>query len=295
MKYAIPIVIIVLALLGANGIYVVGAGHAAALSRFGRVAMVGIGPGLHFKVPFVEDVATYDVREIISQAEPGDGRTRDDHAVRVGFNVRWRVADASRYFSVTSGDELKAIQQMESAIRDALGKQVARHDLSDLLTSTHDGIGRQVAADVRGEIRKKLGVDVLGVGIGRVLPPEGALDSVYKRMTVEAQAQAGSVRAKGEATAAAIRAEGDAADEQVLSVAGQAAAGVRGQGDAEAAKILAAASARNPRFFRYWSSLETWQKSFSKGGAVVVLDKGSPFMQAVDAGAADTGTAAKPR
>jgi len=294
MKYAIPIVIIVLVLLGANGIYVVGEGHAASLSRFGRVEASGMGPGLHFKLPFVQDVSVYDTREIISQAEPGDCKTRDGHAVRVGFHVRWQIADAATYFNATSGDELQALQQIEPLIRDALRSEVADNDLSALLAATSQDMGAKVRGDVGAELRGKLGINVLGVGIGRVLPPEGALASVYKRMTTEAQAAAGSMRMQGEAEAAAIRAQGEADDEQVLAAASQAAAAIRGGGDADAAKIYAVASAKDPQFFRYWSSLDAWRNSFSGGGAVVVLDKGSPFMQAIDAGASsDNPTPAK--
>lgn len=287
MKYAIPIVIIVLALFLANGIYVVGEGHAAVLSRLDRVEAANVGPGLHFKLPFVQDVTVYDTREISSQAEPGDCKTGDGELVRVGFHVRWRVADPAAYFAATSGDELQALQQMEPVIRDALRKEVAQHDLSKVLVATNGDIGAKVRDDVGDGIRRKLGIEVLDVGVGRVLPPEDSLASVYKRMSSEAQVQAGTVRADGEAAAAAIRAEGDVQDQQVLAAANQAAAAVRGAGDAEAAKIYAAASARDPQFFSYWSSLETWRQSFSGGGAVVVLDKGSPLMQAIDEGAAN--------
>lgn len=293
MKYAIPVVIILLALLGANSIYVVGAGHAATLSRFGEIETTGVGPGLHFKLPFVQDVSVYDTREIVSQAEPGDCKTRDGQSVRVGFHVRWQIADPATYFKATSGDELQATQQMEPMVRDALRKQVADHDLSSLLVATDHGIGDQVRSAVGETIRKKFGIDVLDVAVGRVLPPEDALASVYKRMTAEAQAAAGSVRSDGDAAAAAIRAQGDADDEKVLAAADQAAAAIRGQGDAQAAKVYATASAKDPQFFNYWSSLYTWRKSFSNGGAVVVLDKGSPFMQAIDAGASTNNTTPK--
>ncbi|HEX7368813.1 MAG TPA: SPFH domain-containing protein [Rhodanobacteraceae bacterium] len=293
MKYAIPIVIIVLALLGANGIYAVGEGHAAVLSRFGNVEAANIGPGLHFKLPFVEDVTIYDARAIVSQSEPGDCKTRDGHAVRVGFFVRWKVADPVAYFKATNGVELQASQQMLPIVRDALAKQVATRDLSDVLASTGHDLGAAVGAGISTAVRQKLGVDVLQVGISRVLPPEAALASIYKRMNTEASIQVGTVRAEGEAAAEAVRAKGDAQVQQVLAAANQAAAAVRGTGDADAARIYAAAAAKDPQFFRYWSSLYTWRQSFKDGGAIVVLGKGSPFMQAVDAGAASDATATK--
>lgn len=285
MRYAIPIVIIVLALLGASSVYVVGAGHAAAVSQFGELQTVGVGPGLHLKLPFAQDVAIYDTRAITTQAEPGDGKTRDGDAVRVGFHLRWRIADPALFARAAAHDEVQATQQMEPLIRDALQKQVGQLDLPQLLAATDGDLGTRVREAVAGTIRAKFGIEVLAVGVGRVLPPEAALPSIYKRMNAEAEAAAGGVRAEGEAAAAAIRAQGDAADEQVLSVAGQAAAATRGEGDAQAAAIEAVAAAKDPQFFRYWSGLEAWRKSFGGGGAIVVIDKGSPFMQAVDSGA----------
>lgn len=291
MRYALPAIVIVLALLGANSVYVVGAGHAAALSQFGALRAAGIGPGLHAKLPFAQAVAIYDTRAITTQAEPSDCKTRDGEAVRVGFHVRWRIADPARYFEAASHDEVQATQQMEPLVRDALRKQIAGLDLPALLASTDGGLGARVRAAVAGPIRAKLGVEVLDVGVGRVLPPDDALASIYKRMNAEAEAAAGGIRAEGESAAAAIRAQGDAGDEEALAAANQAAAATRGEGDAQAAAIYAVASAKDPQFFRYWSSLETWRKSFAGGGAVVVLDKGSPFMQTIDAGAGDDKTA----
>jgi len=286
MKYLIPVVIIVLALLAANGIYVVGEGHAALLTRFGHVQASDIGPGLHFKLPFVEDVTIYDTRAIVMRAEPEDYKTEDGDPVRVGFFVRWQVADPDAWFKATTGDDLQVTQQMTPVIRTALRSEIAGHSQAELLASDGGPIDRGLRAAVSEDLRKRLGVTILDIGVERVLPPDDALKSVYKRMSAEANAKAGEVREQGEAAAAAIRAKGDAADQKVVGAAAKQAAEVSGQGDAEAAKIYALASAKDPQFFRYWSSLETWRNSFANGGAVVVLDRNSPFMRAIEEGAA---------
>lgn len=286
MKYAIPVIIIVLALLGANGIYVVGEGHAALLTRFGHVEATDVGPGLHFKLPFVEDVTGYDTRAIVLRSEPQDYKTKDGDPVRVGFFVRWKVADPDAWFKATAGDSLRVTQQMTPVVRGALHAEIARHSQADLLAADGGPIDQALRDAVSDDLRGRLGVTILDIGVERVLPPDEALTSVYKRMSAEAVAQAGEVRDRGEAAAAAIRAKGDAANQKVLGEAARQAAEVRGQGDAEAARIYAAASAKDPQFFRYWSSLETWRKSFAGGGAVVVLDRNSPFMRAIEEGAA---------
>ncbi|MGH8190682.1 MAG: protease modulator HflC [Rhodanobacteraceae bacterium] len=286
MKFLIPIVIIILALLAANGIYVVAEGHAALLTRFGHVEASDIGPGLHFKLPFVEDVSSYDTRAIVLRSEPEDYKTEDGDPVRVGFFVRWRVANPHLWFKATTGDDLQVTQQMTPVIRAALRSEIAGHSEADVLATDGGPIDQALRASVSGDLRRRLGVTILDIGVERVLPPDDALNSLYKRMSAEADAQAGEIGDGGEAAAAAISAKGDAADQKVIAVATNEAAVVRGQGDAEAAKIYASASAKDPQFFRYWSSLETWRKSFSKGGAVVVLDHNSPFMRAIDEGAA---------
>jgi membrane protease subunit HflC len=293
MKYALPIVIIVLALLGANGIYVVGQGHAAAVLRLGSVQATAMGPGLHFKLPFAQTIVVYDTRSIISQAAPAECKTRDGRTMRIGFHVRWQVLDSDVYFKATAGDELKATQQMMPLARAALCKQVAQHDLAGVLAATDGALAIPARAAIRAEVRQKLGIAVLGVSVGRVVPPDDALAAVYKRMDADAKAQVDVVRADGNAAAAAIRAKGSIEDDQLLAAANQSAAAVRGRGEAEAAKIYAQAATQDPQFFQYWSTLDTWRKSFSAGGAVVVLDKGSPLMQAVDAGAAAASGAAK--
>ncbi|MGH8234435.1 MAG: SPFH domain-containing protein [Rhodanobacteraceae bacterium] len=295
MKYAIPVVIIVLALLAANGIYVVGEGHAAMLTRFGHVEASDVGPGLHFKLPFMEQVTPYDTRAIVLRAEPEDYKTRDGDPVRVGFFVRWQVADPDAWVKATTGDDLQVTQQMTPVVRAALSAEIAKHSQAELLAADGGPIDQALRDAVSDNLRQRLGVNILDIGVERVLPPDDALKSVYKRMSAEADAQAGEVRDAGEAAAAAIRAKGDAADQKVIAAAAKQAAAVRGQGDAEAAKIYASASANNPQFFRYWSSLETWRKTFSGGGAVIVLDHNSPFMQAINEGVAPDGATAKKR
>lgn len=285
MKYLIPLAIIVLALLGANSIYVVTEGHAAIVTRFGHIDAAGVGPGLHFKAPFFERVSIYDTRAIVSQAEPETYRTSEGEAVRVGFRVRWRVDDPRTYYNATSAGGLEINRAMSPALRSALRAEVARHTLSELLATDGGPIDDSLRATVASELHQKLGISVLDVAVGRVMPPDDALAALYKRMGGEASARADAIRAKGDAEAAAIRAKGDRADQEILDAANKAAAVDRGQGDAAAAKVYAEASARDPDFFRYWSTLNTWRKAFSDGGAVVVIDRNSPFMRAIEEGA----------
>ncbi len=287
MKAAVAVIIAILALAGADSLFVVSQGHAAMLTQFGRVERSGLGPGLHTKIPFVQRTAIYDTRAILLQSAPEDYTTADHDPVRAGFFVRWRVADPDVYYRATSGDELQATQQMTPVIHAALRTQIQSHKLSDLLDSGSDSVDASLRAMVAAELRQRLGVDILDVGIQRILPPDDALDAVYKRMSSDAKAQADALRAQGHEAAAVLRADGERNSRTILADARKAAAAVRGQGDAQAAKIYADASAQDPQFFAWWSSLETWRDTFDRGGAVIVLDRDSPFLRAVESGASN--------
>ena len=285
MKYAVTIVVLVLALIAAGSVYVVPEGHAAVLTRSGGIVQTDVPPGLHLKVPFISDVKVYDTRTIVTQSEPEDYKTADGDPVRAGFFVRWRVADADAWYKATRGDESQVVQQLAPLVRTALREAIAGHSVAELLADDGGGIDTGLRNAVATHARGTLGVDVLEVGVEKVLPPDDTLPSIYKRMGAGAEANAARIREDGAAAAAAIRAEGAVGDRQVLADASKQAAVVRGEGDAAAAKVYAQASAKNPDFFRYWSSLETWRRTFGDGGAVVVLDSDSPFMQAIDEGA----------
>lgn len=288
MRYLLPFVIVALALLGVSSVYVVGEGHAAVLTRFGHVEATAVPPGLHFKLPLLADVAVYDTRAIIVQSEPADYKTRTGETMRIGYFVRWRVADPALYFKATGGDELQVSQQMEPVLVAALRAEVAAHDLAQVLAADRGAIDVALRASVAATLRGKLGIDILDAGIERVLPPDAALDAIYKRMSVQATTRAGTIRDAGAAAAAAIRVGGEAEQQRAIDTAELAAATVRGNGDAAAAAIYAQAAAKDADFFRYWSALQTWRRTFAGGGAVVVLDKGSPFVEAIDAGASDS-------
>lgn len=284
MKYLMPLLLMVLALMGANGIYVVSQGHAAVRVRLGAVEAVGIGPGLHFKVPFLDRVSIYDTRAVLLQAQPDDYTTRGGERASIGYFVRWRVADAARYWSAAHADESQATRQMTPLVADAVRALVARHSTAELLAA--DGSGDAGLRDtVATRLRQQLGIDVLAVGIRRVMPTDSGLPAVYQRMSAAAKERADAIRSEGAASTAALRARGDAADAAALAAASGAAALDRGQGDVAAAKVYAQAAAQDPAFFRYWSALDTWRKTFGEGGAVIVLGKDSPLLQAVDQGA----------
>ena len=278
MKILAAILVLILALAGADSVFVVREGRGALLLQFGRIAGPALAPGLHFKLPFAQQVDVYDTRAIVSESEPERYQTADGDAVDVGFYSRWRVADPDAYYRATAGEELQATQQMMPLIRDALRSQVQAHDLRDIISG--DGtISTRLRTLVDKETRERLGIELLDVGIERVEFPDEAADAVYKRMQANAKSEAAALSAQAEEKASGIRADGEQSAQEVLAKAQQDADATRGEGDAQAARIHAQTSAEEPQFFAFWSSLQAYRAAFDNGRAVIVLDRQSPFLK----------------
>ena len=279
MKMLGAAIVVLLALAAANSVFVVREGHAALLLQFSSIESAPLGPGLHFKLPFVQRADLYDTRTIVTESEPDVYQTRDGNAVQVGFYVRWRIIDPRPYYRATAGEELQATQQMTPLIRDALRSQVQAHTLTELIGGDNGAIGTRLRTLIDPETRQRLGVQILDVGIERVEFPDEAADAVYKRMQASAKAQAAALRAQGEDKAATIRADGEKQAQSMLAQAQKDAAAARGEGDALAAKIYAGANAKDPQFFQFWSALQAYRDTFGDGHAVIVLDQNSPLLK----------------
>jgi membrane protease subunit HflC len=278
MRVLAALIVLLLALAAADSVFVVREGHGALLLQFGRISSAPLGPGLHLKLPFAQQVDVYDTRAIVSESEPERYQTADRDAVDVGFYSRWRVVDPQAYYRATAGEELQATQQMMPLIRDALRSQVQAHDLHDIITG--DGaISSHLRALVDKETRARLGIEILDVGIERVEFPDDAADAVYKRMQANAKSQAAALRAQAEEKASGIRADGEHKADEILAQARQAADATRGEGDAQAAKLHAQTSAEDPQFFAFWSSLQAYRAALDNGRAVIILDRQSPFLK----------------
>ena len=120
MKIAAGIFAVVLVLLGFNSMYVVNEGESALVLQFGRIVRNGDQPGLHFKLPLLQQVVHLDSRILTLDAQPERYFTSEKKSVNVDFYVKWRIADNATYYRATGGNELQAVQRLTPIVKDAL-------------------------------------------------------------------------------------------------------------------------------------------------------------------------------
>jgi membrane protease subunit HflC len=229
--------------------------------QFDKIVNASFEPGLHFKIPFADDVVHYT--KTIQSKERRDDKvlTADRKNLAVEYLIAWRIDDPAQYYrSVNGGDEDKAIESLSDIVSD--GVQAA--------------IGRRTVTAVRARA-PDFGVQVVDVRIKRI----GMTDEtgVFERMKRERQAVATQLRAEGDEQVARIKADADRQRTVILSEAYRDSERVRGAGDARAAEIYAAAYSKDRDFYAFYRSLQAYRKSLGRDQDVLVLKPDGDFFQ----------------
>lgn len=284
MKVIYGLIVVVLVLLGVNSAFVVKEGENALLLQFGRIVRADYQPGLHFKIPVVQQVMRFDNRILGLDAQPERYFTSEKKSVNVDFYVKWRIADNAAYYRATSGEQVQAIQRLTPIVKDALRYEFNGRKLEELIAGGREGITDSVRQRTDAAARKNLGIAVVDVRIKRIDLPDEVSGSVYKRMRAERLNLANELRYTGQEAAETIRADADRQKQVLLADANRDATKVRGDGDAQAAAIYAQAYSQDPEFFSFYRSMAAYRKAFADGKGVLVLKPDSEFLRYLNDG-----------
>ncbi|EIK51834.1 MAG: protease modulator HflC [Pseudomonadaceae bacterium] len=273
------IVGVVLALVLWNSFYIVSQTERAVLLRFGRIVEPDVKPGLHMKIPYVNSVRKFDARLMTLDSTTSRFLTLEKKALMVDAYAKWRVADAERFYTATSGmkqiaDERLA-RRLEAALRDQFGKRT----LHEAVSGQRDELMGQVTNSLNRAVQKELGIEVVDVRVKGIDLPREVNRSVFERMSSEREREAREHRAKGKELAEGIRADADRQRRVLLAEAFREAEELRGEGDARAAAIYADAYGQNKEFYSFYRSLQAYRESFSSKEDVLVLDPKSDFFR----------------
>ncbi|WP_329742962.1 protease modulator HflC [Dyella sp. A6] len=279
MKIATGILAVVLVLLGFNSMYVVNEGQSALVLQFGRIVRNDDQPGLHFKLPLLQQVVRMDSRILTLDAQPERYFTSEKKSVNVDFYVKWRIANNATYYRATNGSELQAVQRLTPIVKDALRYEFNSRTLQELVTGGRRDITARVRSQTDAVARKSLGIAIVDVRIKRIDLPDEVSESVYKRMRAERLQLANELRSTGQQVAETIKADADKQGQIIRADADRDAAKIRGEGDAQAAAIYAQAYSQDPEFFAFYRSLQAYRTAFANGKSVLILKPDSGFLK----------------
>ena len=270
---------VILAVLAWNSFYIVAQTEKAVLLQFGRIVQADVQPGLHVKYPYINQVRKFEARLLTLDSPTQRFLTLEKKAVMVDAYAKWRVSDAERYYTATSG--LKQIaderlsRRLESGLRDQFGKRT----LHEVVSGERDALMADITALLNKLAMKELGIEVVDVRVKAIDLPKEVNRSVFERMSTEREREAREHRAKGKELAEGIRADADRQRRVLLAEAYRSSEEARGDGDALAAAIYAKAYGMDQEFYAFYRSLRAYRESFASKSDVLVLDPSSEFFR----------------
>jgi modulator of FtsH protease HflC len=281
-----PLGLLLLAWVASMSFFTVDERELAIKFRLGKIIQTEFEPGLHFKMPFINNVRKFP-RQILTQTNPQElFLTFEKKNLFVDFFVKWRIIDVGAFYRATRGDEALAAQRLIEIVKDGVRSEFAKRTVPQVVTAERRELLDNMLASARKNARE-LGMEVVDVRVKRTEFPEQVSDSVFDRMRQERARTASELRAQGAEAAEQIRAEADRQRTVTLAEAYREAEKVRGAGDAEAARIYAEAYRKDPEFFSFYRSIQAYRRSLGKENDLLVLDKDSDFfryMQRPDGG-----------
>ncbi len=246
--------------------------------RLGEIVDAEYKPGLHWMIPFVNNVKIFDGRIQTLDANPQRFLTGEKKDVIVDSFVKWRIANVGQYYRSTGGSAARTssllAERINTSLRDEFGKRTIvevvsgeRAEIMALLTKEAD------------EKANELGVEVIDVRIKRIDLPSEVSGSVYERMRAERERVARDWRAQGDEAAERITADADRQRTVILANAFRDAEILRGEGDAKATAIYAKAYNTNSEFYAFYRSLAAYRSIFASSGNMMVLKPDSEFFK----------------
>lgn len=278
---SVTLTLVVLAVLfvASNSLYVIKETERGVLLRFGEVVEPNLEPGLHVKIPFVNNVRKFDGRVLTLDSQPERFFTQEQKALIIDSYAKYRIADTATFYTATNGEESRAAGLLSQRVNDGLRNQVAIRTIQEVVSGERDQLMEDITRELDEVARTELGVEVVDVRVKQIdLPPEVS-ESVYRRMNAVREKEARERRSQGQELAEGIRAAADREVTVIRANAYREAEQIRGEGDAEATRVYAEAFGRDPEFYAFTRSLRAYQDSFQGSGDVLLVQPDSDFFR----------------
>ncbi len=245
--------------------------------QLGELVKSDYESGLHFKLPFIQNVKLFDGRIQTMDSRPERFLTAEKKNVIVDYFVKWRIADVNIFYTRVLGSPDAANLRLDQIFKDAFRSEFSKRNIRQLVSSDRAVI-REILINNAKPLAMDLGVDVLDVQVMRIDLPEEVSSSVFRRMEAERGRVAREFRSQGSEAAERIRADADRQRTVTLANAYRDSEKLRGEGDAKSAEIYAQAYGKDPEFFSFYRSLSAYKKTFANTG-MMVLEPDSEFFK----------------
>ena len=279
MNRIILVVAVLIAILLSSSLYTVKETQVALKLRLGEIVSVENEPGLKFKTPFVNNVVRFDKRIQTLDSAAESFLTVEKKNVVVDSFVKWRIVDTQKFYISTGGAMAQANLRLAQNNQDALRSEFSKRTIIEVISDEREAIMASVKAKLKAIAEDEYGIEVVDVRIKRIELSQEVRNSVYSRMETERKGLANKYRANGAEEAEKLQAFADKERTIILANAYRDSEKIRGEGDAISASNYAEAYSQDSEFYSFYRSLESYKKSFSEQGDILVLNPDSEFFR----------------
>ena len=266
----LTIVIFVAALV----VYKVDVTQYAVVTQFGNPVRVDENPGLKVKLPDpIQSVQYLDKRVQVYQTSSIELLTLDKKSVALDYYGTWKIVDPIAFLK-TVKNQMGAESRLMDVFSSSLGVQMGKYNLEQLVNTDEqklelDKMTEEVVVYAKDQAAD-YGIEVVDAQIRVLNFPEANKQSVYDRMSAEREQMAQKYRAEGSEQASNIRSDAEKEQQLILAEAYKKEQQIKGEGDAEAIRIYGEAFQKDPDFYEFIRTLETYEKTID-GNTTLIL------------------------
>lgn len=262
-----------------SSVFIVDEREKALVLQFGEVQRVEDEPGLKLKIPFIQEVVTYDDRILALETDEIEVTPSDDRRLRVDAFARYRITDPVVFRGAVG---VQGLPEAERQIEDILGAQVRAVLGADgvtsgtILSAERADLMRQIAR-TSAALARELGVTIVDVRLKQTALPDQNLEATFARMRAEREREAADQRAQGREQALRVVSRAERQALEITSNALREARIIEGEADAERTAIFADAFSADPEFYEFVRHLEAYRQALRTDGTTMVMTPDSEF------------------
>jgi len=269
MKNISLAIVAVLLLFGLSTIIMVDETEQIVILQFGKPVRTIKAPGLNWKLPAPFQTSnSFEKRLLEYDVPPEEILSKDKKSLIIDNYVRWKIVDPLLFLQTVKAVPT-AKTRLDDIVYSELRQELGTHDMVEIITENRELIMDKVTK-ASNEETSKYGIQVVDVRIRRVDLPRENESSIYARMEAERKRQANKFRSEGEEEAQKIRAATDRDKTVILAEAYKTSQLIRGEGEAKALDIYASSFSKDPAFYEFTRTLETYEKIIDKKTTLVL-------------------------
>jgi membrane protease subunit HflC len=265
-------------LIARASLFTVSEGELAIKSTGGEIIESDFKPGLHAKIPLVNEVTKFDGRILTDMYQSEHFLTREQEQLTIDFYVKWRIANLRRYYEATGGSQDVANARLRETIRDSIKTVVTQRTLQQVVTAERAEFTDAMMKTAR-PFGEQMGIELVDVRITKIDLPQQVQESVFDRMRATFKAQAAKLRAEGVEASDRIRGDANKQTTEILANASREAGQTRGQGDASASEVFANSYSKNPEFYSFYRSMQSYRDAVGTQGDLLVIPSDNAYFK----------------